>query len=63
MEENLDLNNITETQLLNMKLHEAVQLNQFYGTLEILRVVGGWKYTTILYDDTITSIFVPEKNN
>jgi hypothetical protein len=49
---------ITESDLMNMKLHEFKKIN---STCEIQRVLGGWVYTTFNNDCTnFSSVFVPE---
>ena len=51
---------MTEQELYEMKLHEVSKFNEH---LFILRVLGGWIYTTqnrTVYGEGITSVFVPE---
>lgn len=66
MSEEITQEEITQVELLNMKLHEEKSISCKLYDLTVRRVFAGWIYTTVIWDnsnDTAASssmCFVPD---
>jgi hypothetical protein len=45
-----------EKTIYDLKLHETLKINNY---LNVMRVAGGWIYSSVASDDMFTDIFVP----